>query len=180
MNQSLSLPSAQLTDQERGILSAFQALDGGYSSQATPHPVRGPRSRVASQTSSAQMAWFGWAAGIIDGEGCIHLARPCGRSKLWDLQVIVVNTNRPMLEKLSQLFGGNISRPRADDTKRKPVYRWYVRGDGAVEALKRMRPWLVTKAAQADVAISSGRSRDPQILEAAKAELHRLNHRGRA
>lgn len=71
---------------------------------------------------------IGWAAGLLDGEGCFTLAR----SKTYRYPRIVCNmTDKEPLDKLQQLFGGNVH-----TIKRNVLYKqawcWEVSGSRAV------------------------------------------------
>lgn len=73
-----------------------------------------------------------WAAGFIDGEGCLSLQRQ---------PRIDVSQRRPTaLYKLKALFGGGI---RHDGS----VHRWYTTGS-LIPCLKRIVPFLVEKSTQ--------------------------------
>ena len=103
--------------------------------------------------------WVGWAAGILDGEGCISN----GRRKLspiketYSVNVSVANTDLKMLHKLKEMFGGVIS--SHGGRKKKPHYldawRWVLQSKRAESFLRQVLPWLVTKREQAELAILS-------------------------
>src|SRR3990167_4629471 len=97
--------------------------------------------------------WLAWAAGIIDGEGCIALIP--SRKSIY-VRIHVVNTDRRMLTRLLEVFSvgkirGPYLRPRC-----RPKGTWTVCSGQAAEAvLRKIRPWLVTKGEQADIALRS-------------------------
>lgn len=95
-----------------------------------------------------------WAAGIIDGEGCITIKKQ--RGKYYHFQIIVGqsgDTLPVMLSKLQELYGGNIGNPYTDTRIRTPKWYWQVVCGTAEDALKKMLPYLVQKRDQALVAL---------------------------
>ena len=96
--------------------------------------------------------WLAWAAGIIDGEGCISLGPTSGRVQLI-LHVGQVDIR--MLQKLYSIFGGIIKPMKDHRPRRRAVWRWRVRGDQAAQVLKLILPWLVIKHEQAELALLS-------------------------
>lgn len=132
-----------------------------------------------------------WAAGIVDGEGCIGIYRVVqtgypGRFA-YRVTVTVGNTDPRMLERLRAVFGGSLYTAKRSETGRKPMWQWLVINADAVAMLKAIRPYLVVKGDQADVALRyrpgrRGRrvseaelaSRDALVVEIAamKREVH--------
>ena len=94
--------------------------------------------------------WKAWAAGFVDGEGAIRINynRISGQINL-DIQVS--QKQRAPLEQLEKMFGGKIA---LQQPKSGPKYIWYTYGRAACNALRQMRPYLVVKAAHADVAFA--------------------------
>lgn len=97
-----------------------------------------------------------WAAGIIDGEGCIMLcfngAGP-NYGKYHQVRLVVTNTNAPMIRRLRVLFGGNLSKcKKAKETYRQKV-QWTVSGKLAGECLRSVLPYMVSKQPEARLAI---------------------------
>jgi hypothetical protein len=131
--------------------------------------------------------WLAWAAGILDGEGCIYIAR-FGKSRgSWSLWVSVTNTDTRMLAKLQDLFGGSIAGPYQPNPQRKPYRVWGVASRQAGQLLAAVRPWLVAKADQADIALEfrahivGQGQRNPglrEVAEAARESLRRLKRGG--
>lgn len=96
-----------------------------------------------------------WAAGIMDGEGCIRLQnRRNSSGKIsYTLRVSVSNTDPPMLRRLVELFGGGVWPNRSATGK--PMWQWVVWSKNAESALTAMAPYLITKKVQAQVALES-------------------------
>ena len=122
--------------------------------------------------------WLAWAAGIIDGEGCIGFTKCNGH---YALRLEVANTDPRMLDKLREMFGGSIKvktwKPPA--TNQRPAWRWYLSTAQAANVLVQVLPWLVTKHEQAELAILSrqfvNRSGKPDPVS--KARRIELSHR---
>lgn len=157
MNQGLMYGSARLARRESAVLSGLRGRAGGYPIPPTAYPERGSHTAVESSGPSAEVAWRAWAAGIMDGEGCIHLVRPYRTKPKWTLHVIVVNTDPAMVRKLQEVFGGYVVRQKSVKAGHRPKWRWVRTHAAARSFLRQIRPWLVTKAEQADLAIGLGR-----------------------
>lgn len=106
-----------------------------------------------------QPAWLAWAAGIVDGEGCIQLVR-YNRKKgyqNWQIRLTVANTDPRMLKRLQEILGGSIWADKRKVAGRRPIWNWGAACKKAEAALAAIRPWLVAKAEQADIALQSRR-----------------------
>jgi hypothetical protein len=92
------------------------------------------------------VANLAWAAGIIDGEGCITISY---RKKpgVHQLVVKVCCVDDKMCPKLHEIFGGSLW---VDKQQR---HSWAVTGKRAGEVLEALRPYLVVKQDQADIGI---------------------------
>jgi hypothetical protein len=109
----------------------------------TPEPTM-----IPSETDLA------WAAGIIDGEGCIMVkvdSQTIKRSG-WtrhELMLVVPNTNEPMIRKLQAMFGGGFSvRPkRGLETRR--IAQWAIYGFRAANCLRQVTRYMVAKRDEA-------------------------------
>ena len=97
-------------------------------------------------------AWeLGYAAGLIDGEGCIMINKT-GRYKgrrYWGLQLAVSNKDVRALRWLQDRFGGRINRPRKCG-----VFVWWACANDAEPCLMAVRPFLIIKRDQADLGIA--------------------------
>lgn len=105
-----------------------------------------------SATSQVTDTDLAWAAGIVDGEGCIHMVAIPPHH--WSVKVSVGNTDARITIALQRLFDGGIHtyQKRAP---RRPIHVWSKQGDEAMEFLRIIRPFLVGKQDQADVAIEA-------------------------
>lgn len=92
-----------------------------------------------------------YVAGIIDGEGCISIhSGPDNRN--WTIRLTVDMQSKRIIDNLVGVFGGRCN-PVTKETAKFVIYYWYLSGKKAYEALKKMKPYLVEKQAQADMAI---------------------------
>ena len=99
-----------------------------------------------------------YIAGIVDGEGCITLARAtrkhptslCGYSI--DTLVIVSNTNKWLLEYLKFAFGGSVRAQKLGEN-RKVCYHWRLSSRQAEAFLELILPYLHLKRPQAELAL---------------------------
>lgn len=94
-----------------------------------------------------------YAAGVIDGEGCIRIAGKTGQQAPY-LVVIVSNTNELLLLWFKQRWGGDIQKKRdCKNPRRKPSYDWRIGYTRALNFIQAIRPYLVIKQPQADLAL---------------------------
>lgn len=100
-----------------------------------------------------------YVAGFFDGEGCIHLsAAPAyqrGVPYIRYVLSVVVGQQRPDVTiDLVNTFGGNVC-STLDRRRARPrsYHQWRLNGRCAGEFLRRIRPHLRYKAAEADIAI---------------------------
>jgi hypothetical protein len=110
-----------------------------------------------------------YLAGLIDGEGSIIIHRyksqypknrGNGRKSYPDktprfvVDVTISMTDKSTVNWIKTFFGGHVA-VRQD--RRKPtyrtIYRWGLRANKAVALTKKVRPYLITKARQADLII---------------------------
>lgn len=130
-----------------------------------------------------------YVAGIFDGEGCVNF---CGRGRSHHIRVLVVNTNKELLDFFQQTFGGDIKHKKKRDGW-KDAWEWRLQWTKAIDFLSAISPWLQVKNRQASVAFAwdairpgSGRKTKHQMLEHQEAvdllskQLSWLNKRGPA
>lgn len=90
-----------------------------------------------------------WAAGFIDGEGCIQISKPPKR-------VMTLKASQKLsnpLQQLKQLFGGNVYQYEL-------ICSWQVSGRMAAQTLERLLPYLTVKQSQARVFLNLQRYLD--------------------
>lgn len=103
-----------------------------------------------------------YAAGFIDGEGCIVILRKKNNqgvgfhSRYYLLRLQACNTAPEGIELLYGLFGGAMRERAAHSANRYNkgvMYEWETSSNGALKALKELLPHLRVKRAQAEFAI---------------------------
>jgi len=121
-----------------------------------------------------------WAAGIIEGEGCISINKTrSGDGYRWKLRLRVVNANPHMVLKMQELFGGRV---RTRKIKRKGCAKnfvWSASSGIASKVLNMVKPWLYTKSDYLPVVdrflstFSTGRARvtDGEVIERKRSRL---------
>ena len=112
------------------------------------------------------MSDYAYAAGLIDGEGCIGFY-PNG-AEAYVLKIEVGMTSRPCLEFLQRLFGGSISSRKWYPGQNKQQYGWNISSRKAEAAIKSLLPFLVEKKRQAEYALWA---REAQRADASDIEL---------
>lgn len=94
-----------------------------------------------------------WAAGFVDGEGCIQVSRGLFKREGWGpyhhMKLTVTQRVRPPLERLQDLFGGSLSKARTRN-----LYMWTVTTAQAAVVLAELLPFLTCKAEQARIALA--------------------------
>lgn len=87
------------------------------------------RPNVMKATRSPTDRDLAWAAGFLEGEGCF--SKNVGRSvsAVGNARVHAGQVQREPLERLLEIFGGSLSKPRWDGKlNHQPVYVWSVTG----------------------------------------------------
>jgi len=129
-----------------------------------------------------------YAAGLIDGEGCIH-AVDAKRSHHCALIVSVTNTDLDMLFWLQERWGGHVKLHGPASHKRncKTTWQWAITSKAAEKLLRDIYPYLRTKRLRAELGfrlralIGKRGDFDPARYEAqqdVKVALAGLNRRG--
>lgn len=102
-----------------------------------------------------EIADLAYAAGFIDGEGCITILaqhKQRMRNRSYSLRIQITQVDPAPLIRLQALFGGKLrarSRPKAQRTQ----YDLVLNDKQAVKVLQLIRPYLIVKAEQADIAL---------------------------
>lgn len=156
---------------------------------------RGNKKRPAPRISTDPLT-LAYAAGVFDGEGtvgirCGHYNKNRGRIH-HSVTVAITSTDRALIDWLIEHFGGNAGANHAENAARnyKDAWKWTLLAKHAEAFLKAVRPFLIIKGQQADVALELradlGDGTNTPLTEevfarreALKQEMHRLNARGR-
>ena len=95
-----------------------------------------------------------YIAGLIDGEGCIHATTVKYAGRASAIQVTITTTYKPVLEFVQSIFGGKIYNNQTRDKPFwKPIYRWTIYGEKAIPVLQSVKPFLIIKRGQAEIAL---------------------------
>lgn len=104
-----------------------------------------------------------YAAGLFDGEGCVHLRHQNLRPWKTDgtkhvsrfmLMITIANTNRDVLDVLQRCFGGYVTTTAMSRRQWKTVFRWVLTGAGDQRRfLTAMSPHLIVKRRQVEIAL---------------------------
>ena len=121
-------------------------------SKSATHASMGPRSRE-------QLARLAWAAGFIDGEGCIHIAKQrerSGRSETYRRRVHIAQNDRSVLEYLQQAVGINASiyKVKRARNHRRQCFTLNFSGRSALALLSLLMEFLKRKRAEAEAALN--------------------------
>ena len=135
-----------------------------------------------------------YVAGLIDGEGCVHL--DVSRHRIHRARVSVGMTEPALglLKSLKQGWGGTIYQARKATEKWAAAYTWHITGEKASVFLREVGPSLLLKAEQARLALqveeiwaalpprqNGQRLWDEKSVERCReiaASLHDLNRKG--
>ena len=135
-------------------------------------------------------AEVGYLAGLLDGEGCISVLRVRSRRERlkgrvvthYAIQIRIGNTFPRLLDWIAEKVGGRVYAIRWKARgNRKPCWHWYIGGKAAKPFLELVRPYLIVKAKQADVAmrfLALGRDFDPSARADLYEQMRGLNFRG--
>ncbi len=91
-----------------------------------------------------------YAAGIIDGEGCISFS---GLDTRKQLTLSVSNRNKEMLEALRETYGGKIYEIKSKSDKHSAYYNWVISCGLAADVLRDVLPHMIVKFRQAELAL---------------------------
>ena len=98
------------------------------------------------------VAELAYAAGLIDGEGCIRIGKYTDH-KTQELryrgQLSIGMTSRAAVEWMRDRMGGNFYIYRTSYDKAKPAYNWTMRSTEAAALLSAILPHLIIKREQA-------------------------------
>lgn len=111
-----------------------------------------------------------YAAAALECEGSISISRYIDR-KNWhhaDVHISIANTNYNLMEFMSKHFGGRVNSEEPKKLSKKKIYRWKTYSNKAIVFLKLVRPYMILKAEQADLAIEYQQKRSPNMPHSEK------------
>ena len=134
---------------------------------AVPTACSGSTDRPhAERLEIQQQVDYAWCAGFLDGEGCVTLARvrrTCGNRVNYRARVHIVQNCLETLHTFRDRVGENctLSQLQHRDSYTRPIYQLVYDGIHCHRLLKKLRPYLVRKAAEADVIFEFYRDGQP-------------------
>ena len=109
-----------------------------------------------------------YLAGVIDSDGYITIHRSTRKGVVYYAARIGITGTRPEPHMLAaELWGGKVSRHVPKNPSHRVQYQWSRTGDGAIEPILVVRPYLRVKVEQASIALAlqehviAGRGDDP-------------------
>jgi hypothetical protein len=99
---------------------------------------------------------WAYAAGFVDGEGCIAVVRsfvPRSDRYAYGVQVVVANRDRDVLDWMQRTWGGWVVDVSGRQGRWRPSFTWRSGGLKAKPFLTGIRPWLRIKGVQCDNAL---------------------------
>lgn len=93
-----------------------------------------------------------YVAGLIDGEGCIHVEKTRGTYRA-RLTIGMTEVALHLLQELKGEWGGTLYQLRPATDRWAAAWTWYASGPIAKAILLEVRPYLRLKAEQADLVI---------------------------
>ena len=102
-----------------------------------------------------------YLAGLVDGEGTVSIRRVHNRAKsasgwkiYYAVEIRVFNTDRKMIDWISQNFRGSVWTTNRKDGKHKPCYIWMCSGiEENLNLMKSIVPFMITKRQLVECAI---------------------------
>jgi hypothetical protein len=89
--------------------------------------------------------WHAWAAGFIDGEGAIMITRSKASDQVY-VHMAVSQKVRAPLDRLALMYGGRVGEERGG-----AIFVWHTYSGTTLQALRKMRPYMMVKGAHADL-----------------------------
>lgn len=93
-----------------------------------------------------------YAAGLIDGEGCISINQPYNRG-FFQLNVEITMSDEKPIQFLADTFGGICTPKKTKTVTGRTMYRWGIQSEKAQSFLELIRPYIVGKIYQVKTAL---------------------------
>ena len=93
-----------------------------------------------------------YIAGLFDGEGSIFVASRSGNRPTLQLRVSLNMVARESIDLVASVFGGGVNCYEKGENRRRQ-FQWSLSGIEAQNFLRGLRPWLIIKAEEANVAL---------------------------
>lgn len=132
---------------------------------------------MVTRGNTLTIAELAYAAGIIDGEGCITIKRTgvvgAKRRPRHIANVSVVNSCLLMVEWLHRTFGGSIFKRKRQSAHHKETWAWDASAKIAVYVCEGVMPYLIAKREQAEIVIDLMAGPRLQAVSISLGELER-------
>jgi len=98
-----------------------------------------------------------YLAGIIDGEGCIHIGYYFNKSQnrsTYHTLIQITSTDKPLIEWLSVHFGGKAAlytKAQTPKNSRQTPYTWKITGDELTHICRLVLPYMISKKDQIEI-----------------------------
>lgn len=120
----------------------------------------------AEQLDTLTQISYAWAAGFLDGEGCISLAkvrRNCGNRINYRVRMNISQNCLETLQAFRDYCGEScvLTQPPHRESYSRPIYQLVYDGVHAYRLLQKLRPFLIRKGAEADVIFEYYRIAEP-------------------
>jgi hypothetical protein len=93
-------------------------------------------------------------AALIDGEGSIHIINDSKKESSYILKLKITMTNRLVLEKVQERFGGRLHGPYMHSGLHNlPTWEWNITSRAVYNLLLELYPYMIVKREQAHIAI---------------------------
>jgi hypothetical protein len=128
-----------------------------------------------------------YAAGLIDGEGCIRIQKQSNKQiYIVVVQLAMTVKADPIRQALIATFGGNSYAMEFKNKKWAKQWQWRISGEKACDLLSQILPFLVLKKKQAQLALNMNEMRKMDgwtkktraAAERMKQQMHELNMKG--
>lgn len=116
-----------------------------------------------------------YAAGLIDGEGCIRIIKYSNIT--YKVTVEIKMCDIEGVRYLHDFFGGKLSLRKVKNLKHSDVYSWMLHGRKACTFLKRIMPYLHVKRRNAEIATLCGSTAEYSTSHCVPSDIVTLRER---
>lgn len=110
-------------------------------------------------------------AGFFDAEGSVRITKNIRNvNDTYVLDVIITNSNFPILDKYYKTFGGSLSDPIINKDNHKILWQWSIKSSNALNFLNHIFSYTIEKHEQLNLAIEFQNRRNSGTLTQEKAE----------
>ncbi len=98
-----------------------------------------------------------YLAGLIDGEGCLTIAKQIRKNRVspaYRISITMSNTDYKLVKIFFDNYGGVVTERKEDRKEWANSYCWYCPGYAVVSFLNDLSPYLISKKRQADLLLN--------------------------